>query len=513
MAIRLPNSRAVAEVAAPTPQGGYRIPVPERSGTGAAVAKIGAAANELLNGIRDAQIESEVRRNDIETALELDKARRELEADPDWENYETKFGERARAIIAEREQRLTSPRALELFRLRAEERFGQGVVNVRDLSRRKGVEGAVAGLVQQEALARQVIDDDSASEKLRAESVLSYDEMVRSMVRRGIVAADDGERMIANVGAYHRQQTEKRTVTAYVVGRADTIWRESGGDMQAALGAAARETDATKRVAIEARLGLLDQQRDETDRQGRAEAGDRIWNAVRNGRPIDKADAELAPQTALAARDYVENRARGRVGEGSAEGNRQYTNLRLWAARGDGRVFLDTDLQRYRGTLGERRFMDLSLLQEQMRDPSKAGEVGAVSATVASAMRLGRRSLEVAGYDMSNDASESDMERVAGFEADLIGRIDAFVAENSRQPTAAEQRSMVDDLLAGTGIRRGGVFGMGAKELRNTDLYVPYDEIPAAQRARIEQSLGAGASRTEVERAYAQAMAAHARGR
>ena len=192
--------------------------------SGAALSQIGAAAGEAINRIRDAQIESEVRSADLEYALELDKTRRELEADNDYETYEQRFQTRAGELRAQYGERLRSPMHRRLWDARAQQREAQETVAVRDLARRKGVEGAVAGVVRQDALVRQIIDDegvpddvempDGTVKGLRAESVSSYRDMVRNMVGRGILGADDGERMVSALEGYYRNKTEDRSVVA-----------------------------------------------------------------------------------------------------------------------------------------------------------------------------------------------------------------------------------------------------------------------------------------------------------
>lgn len=510
---RLPNSRDIGYAQAPSPQGVVRLPVPERGVTGQAIADVGTAAHEIITRLQDAQTETEVRSADASLALDLDKARRDLLTDPDFNSHETKFQQAAKALIEARTASMSQV-ARQRFQPLADDLLTRSTIAVRDGARKVGVEQTMARVYQQSDLVKKTIDDEMADPVTRARVLASYITDIDSKAKEGFIGQDDAARMIAEINDYSRVQNERRSLTEYSTRRADEIWTASKGDMTAALAAAAAETSTTRRLAIESRLNILDQQKDEADRQARNTAGERIWEAVRTGKPISEADAQAAPQTALAAQDYVRNRARERRDEGTGgmvidgkflSADAIYTNLRLRAGN-EPSVFLRADLQRYRGALGEARYLQLAEAQIQMRDGG-GGPNGATTATLNAAMAMAKRSLETAGYNLSSKASDKEIEKVDSFQADLLGRIDAFVANEGRQPNPTEQRQMVDELLAGTGVRRGGLLFLPGRELRETDVYVPYNEIPEEYRQAAEERLKASnrpVTRAAVEQLYRQ---------
>ncbi|NBW07954.1 MAG: hypothetical protein EBR82_08000 [Caulobacteraceae bacterium] len=194
--------------------------------SGGQMVRVADAASELLGRVRDAQIEAEVRAADSRYALDLDRARRELEADNDYTTYEQRFQQKAQELRNTYAERLSSPAHRRLWTQRADAQAAQGTVQVRDLARRKSIEGAVSGVVQLGAAAQEIIDDDGAPESLQVSQLQSYAHMVRSNVSRGIIPADDGERMVATMEQYYRTRAEQRSLVAGAQRAADAVFAD-----------------------------------------------------------------------------------------------------------------------------------------------------------------------------------------------------------------------------------------------------------------------------------------------
>ena len=198
--------------------------------TGEAMAGFGSAVVEITDRIRIAQIENEVRKTDITTQVALEKFKQNLSTIDDENEYEKQWTAGAQKILNEAGNKLTSPMAQRAWKARGDEHFGKGLMDVRDMARKKGVDKTKAGVIELASMADQLQDDPTATDKLRQDAADSAISAMDNLAKRGFVSHEESTRFKVGMQERILKKTQERTQLAQVQQLEDTIWTESGGD-------------------------------------------------------------------------------------------------------------------------------------------------------------------------------------------------------------------------------------------------------------------------------------------
>lgn len=278
---------------------------------------------------------------------------------------------------------------------------------------------------------------------------------------------------------------------------------QSGGDYQTFVKAADGIEDTELHDEVlkrgEVQFALQDKAHTEVVKN----AMDRAYGVIEKGGSIDSVSvSDKALITGAGYMDnlraYMRNKALGIDGDESG----LVTQLRLMEVNDPAR-FKNTDLRPLRAQLGEKAYQSIALRQANLI--KGIGQEGADDSTVNGAMSLASDKLKANGYDTSAKANPAESASIGKFKDALVARLDSFAKANNRQPKAAEQIGIVDDLLTSVG-NTPGFFGLGSKPVRVVDVWTPFDKIPPADRNLIVQSLykhNQPVSRDIVEEVYA----------
>jgi hypothetical protein len=294
----------------------YR-PVREARASGAdpvgqAMEQAGNAGLEIANRMADAKIATEAARADIGLRSDLDKLRRELDADAEIppEQLENAYRERASKIVADRTSGMQSPALRRAFGTQSATALENGAIDMRDVTRRKQVAGARAEAltlfaeyeetaknptsfekpkdgspstaevardnaisVADRYLASGVWDADTAAEmKLKAQA--TYDV---GLTNAHITSISDklengdwqnandyfieyGSQIAKDKWPVIQTAIAEKKKEGVAISTADRLWDETGGNYGLAILETKKITNPEERTAAEARLGVLQNQ-------------------------------------------------------------------------------------------------------------------------------------------------------------------------------------------------------------------------------------------------------------
>jgi hypothetical protein len=351
---KLPRSPISVDV-----QTNYR-PVREARASGAdpvgqAMEQVGNAGFEIATRMADAKIAADAAEASIRLRSRLDEESRAIENDMEGDpaGFEARFRERAAAIANEEAGKMSSPAMKRAFALKAQEQTETYSINMRDITRRRQVEGVKAQTLKVGADYELLAQDPSKPRELLEQSRDDYLALIDRQQKAGIYTPDVAEaariaanevyragvttRHLTNVdtmldaGRYgeaeeyfkanygemdpaQREKAEQVLETkrrdGQAVSLADEYWAKSGSNYGAAIAEAAKIEDPDLRLKTEARIAQLENQK--TAAVGAKDDAD--WNAgmeyVTTGRPIP---ASIMREASPKVRDLLQTEERSRA--------------------------------------------------------------------------------------------------------------------------------------------------------------------------------------------------------
>lgn len=333
---RLPRSPIAVDV-----QNNYR-PVREARANGAdpvgqALEGAGNAGFEIASRMADAKIAADAAEASIKLRSRLDAEYRAIENDMEGDpaGFEARFRERAAAVANEEAGRLSSPAMRRAFGMKSQELTETFTLNMRDVTRRRQVEGVKAQTMRigadYEALAADP-DKHGDGGVLLKEAQDDYLALIGRQQKAGIYNPEQAEAARIAAAEIYRGGVSTRVVTRidrfldagdYVsaeqefltqyndiapgqrdnvkdvletkkregtaIATADRLWSESGRSYEAFIAETSRIENVDERLAVEARgaqlKGQMDAGREATDRALLEEGMGHIVNG--KGLPAD----------------------------------------------------------------------------------------------------------------------------------------------------------------------------------------------------------------------------------
>ncbi len=511
------------------------------------MAQASAAAEEIFKRVRTQQIENDVTQADLRTRSRLDELRSSLEQDNDYETYEQRFTEGARAIVDEESRGLNSPMHRRLWGERIGERLVQAQAGVRDLSRRRAVETARAGVITTVSEAERRLTDPNSTEADRAENMGVIETTLGRAVKRGMLGADDAARIAegARTSLAEFEQRVGRIAAAQV--EEDRIWAESGGDLDTALEMVRDGFTGLMREDLETRIGARANQVQAGRRVRLDQAMSNAYTAIEQRGTLDGISGEdRAVIVAEGQMDTLRTYMRARNNPGGEEGWTQLTrrsqlvrdNLEGVAAEDAGaRFFANLDLRAPldageaavlgvpEGTVLSESLMpdDINALRERQRQmrgevpvsgDANGNPVTMVDQAFNAIIPRAEALAVVAGLNVTSTATggvadsrqgERNRENAADlaqqrqlFRSYLYGEARAFVQTNNRVPNGNEIEAIARSALAQSTRRRPGFMGFGqnvetynrfeAGGERAGNIRVPFNRIPTYQVERLTRA-------------------------
>ncbi len=336
----------------------YR-PVREARASGAdpvgqAMEQAGNAGFEIASRMADAKIAADAAEASIKLRSRLDEEYRAIENDMEGDpaGFEARFRERAAAIASEEAGRMSSPamkRAFSAKSMELTETFG---INMRDVTRRRQVEGVKAQTMRVGANYEALSADPSKPRELLDAARDDYMSLIDQQQRAGIFTPDVAEAARIAAGEVYQGGVTTRHLTnldnlvdagrygeaeAYLnandhemnpaeaqkardvfevkqregaaVTTADKLWNDSGQSYEAAIAEAYKITNPDERLAVEGRLGQLKSQFDAGVQATDQKALDTGMEYVTTGRSIP---ASVMRDASPKVRDMLQSEQRSR---------------------------------------------------------------------------------------------------------------------------------------------------------------------------------------------------------
>lgn len=265
-------------------------------------------------------------------------------------------------------------------------------------------------------------------------------------------------------------------------------------DRAAALAAAKGIAEPTVRDAVETRLRQAfadrEQARAERERTLFRNAATAVERTGDTTQVAPSVWAELEP----AHRAALETRAR-QVREGVepvTNYQRYYDLMNLASADETRHKFVQVDLMQYRGELSNRHFEELARLQGSLRTGTKADEALDGYRTKK---QIVDDSMRTIGLDptVTDKTSKKKAEQVNLFRRRVDEEILALQAQTGKKATGQDVQTIVDNLLIKGTVPGSGWIWDDSKRLYELKpgeaIDIPPDEIPPAERAKIEEAL------------------------
>lgn len=303
---KLPRSPIAQNV-----QNNYRPVQEARAGgsdhVGAALEGAGNAAFEIGERMADAKIAADAAEASIRLRSRLDEEYRAIENDMEGDpsGFETRFRERATAVANEEAGRMTSPAMRRAFGLKAQEQVETFSIGMRDVTRKRQVEGVKAQTLKIGSDYEQLAADPSKPRELLEAAREDYLALVRQQHKAGIYNPEQAEALTIGAEQVYRQGVsqrhlstvdalldagrygeateyfkvnygevdpaqrekaedvlEKKTLEGQAIKTADQFWADAGGDYGKAIAQAYEIENPDERLAVEGRLAQLKNQGD-----------------------------------------------------------------------------------------------------------------------------------------------------------------------------------------------------------------------------------------------------------
>lgn len=274
---------------------------------GAAAERTGAAVFEIGVRLADSKIASETAEASIRLRSRLDEEYRLIANDTvgDPAGLESRFRQRASAIVNEEAAQMRKPALKRAFGAKAAESVENFSISMRDVTRTRQVEGAKADTLRVGATYEELANDTSKPREILEASRDDYLALIERQYRLGIYGKDDVERLkigaqkaydqgvsqrhltnvdaLVDAGRYGeaeqyfkasygeidpavRQKDEDALQASVMQGnaisKADDLWSGANGDYGAALTEAYKIQNPDERLAVESRLAQLKTQGD-----------------------------------------------------------------------------------------------------------------------------------------------------------------------------------------------------------------------------------------------------------
>lgn len=371
---------------------------------------------------------------------------------------------------------------------------------------------AAAGDAERIALAgdrlRAAVVDHAARNGLPPEWVQQKTGETHSKLHGGVIerllASNQDRAAVAYYGAHQdaiagteRARLEKALEVGSTRGesqrQADAILAQHA-DRGAALTAAKGIADATVRDATETRLRQAFADRE----QARAERERNLFRsaatAVERSGDVTQVAPSVWAELEPAHRTALETRAR-QVREGVepvTDYQRYYDLMNLASADETRHKFVQVDLMQYRGELSNRHFEELARLQGTLRTGTKADETLDGYRTKK---QIVDDSMRTIGLDptVTDKTSKKKAEHVNLFRRRVDEEILALQAQTGKKATGQDVQAIVDNLLIKGTLPGSGWIWDDSKRLYELTpgeaIDIPADEIPPAERAKIEDAL------------------------
>lgn len=493
----LQNTQRVLQ--GPTPVG--NVPI-VRDNTGEGMARFGSAIVEITDRIRESQIENEVRKADIKTQVALQKFKDNLSTIDDENEYERQWNEGAQKILNEAGNKLSSPMGQRLWKARSSEHFGKGLMDVRDMARRKGVDKTKAGVIELASMADQLQDDPTATDALRKEAADSAISAMENLARRGFVSHEEATRFKVGMQDRILKKTQERTQLAMAQGLEDGIWEKSAGDYGAASEMVRGIEDPVMRDLVQNRIddryANEDRIRNAEEEQASQEVAVIFTQGGRLSDVPKDALAKLKPSTLLslkaaerselnAARNDAKQAAKemSAVFKGALEAQ-SYEDPTTFAKDG----FLEKVLESGKVTVEDAS----SLLVRRAQIRAGKGSDPLPTQIYKDAKEIAAPLLGKYGLDLSPKANDTaGQNRKAAFENALLREAQAFAQREKRAPNPKETQEIIArviikadrTILNGTSLKASD----GKNIKATTGATIPYEAIPQADRDAVLRSL------------------------
>lgn len=223
----------------------YR-PVREARASGAdpvgqAMEQAGNAGFEIASRMADAKIAADAAEASIKLRSRLDEEYRAIENDMEGDptGFETRFRERAAAIASEEAGRMSSPAMKRAFGAKSMELTETYSINMRDVTRRRQVEGVKAQTMRIGADYEALAADPSKPRELLDETKDSYLSLIDQHQKAGIFTPDVAEAARIAAGEVYRSGVTTRHLTNLD----DLVDRERFGEAELYLNANDHEMD------------------------------------------------------------------------------------------------------------------------------------------------------------------------------------------------------------------------------------------------------------------------------
>ena len=337
----------------------YR-PVQEARASGAdpvggAMQQVGNAGFEIASRMADAKIAADAAEASIRLRSRLDEEYRAIENDMEGDpsGFEARFRERAAAVANEEAGRMSSPamkRAFAMKSLEMTETFG---ISMRDVTRRRQVEGVKAQTLKVGADYQTLAQDPAKPRELLDAARDDYLSLIDQQVKAGIYTPDVAEAariaarevyqtgvstrhlstvdtlldqgrageaeayFKANYGEITPAEREKaegvleaKSLEAKAIAKADTFWAQSGGDYGTAIAEAAKIENPDERLAVESRIAQLKNQGDAAEEANDKRSLDAGMEYITTGRAIP---ASVMRAASPKVRDMLQTEQRTRA--------------------------------------------------------------------------------------------------------------------------------------------------------------------------------------------------------
>ena len=295
---------------------------------GDALQETAQIGNAFAEKLYEGEVAAQMAKSDIQLRDEMDKAYRELETDTDADptTFEARWDERSKEIITSKTGNIPGSKAQGVWQERANELALQRRFQVRDLTRKRQVEGVRAQALDVGAEYKRLAEDPATPDDTLAASRDMYLGLISVNRKNGIYDADTAKALELEAEETHRSSMSLRHLTnvdalmdagrygeaeayfksvdheidpskrdgiedaitlkskaAVAIQTADTYWSETAGDFGAAMDKARSIKDMDERLAVEDRLQTMRAQDDRAQAEQRDAARSDAWTHLSEG--------------------------------------------------------------------------------------------------------------------------------------------------------------------------------------------------------------------------------------
>lgn len=431
-------------------------------------------------------------------------ARKELEADNDYETFETRYRERMTKAQSTAAAQIKGRRSRELFESDARLDLERGAEQIRGVARAKETDQGLA-LLNGTLESNRNAALESTDETERGALLESSNDLIQGALDKGYISANAAretrskfttnfaeafvgiqapakriemlsqpdtsaakfiapDRRKAMLEAAKREGNELRVRAESQVAE-DEIAEQFGTDFRGALGAARQLKDPEVRDSTVSRIKARAIEAKQFELEDREAAGEEAMAFLNDGGKY--ADLPLTIKNRLKPSTLNSLRAYAEGGSKQARTDPE-TLIKLSSMSADDpQAFGDINMLDYRDKLTDSDFEEMVDLQRKIRTGTLDGKAsGFQSITQIRDTKL----RELFG---ATSAKGDKQVRINAFVQRFEGQLKAFKAENGKAPRAEDARKLLDDLTAE--VATGGFFG-GAKrayELTDEEVDVP----------------------------------------